>query len=427
MNKMKKILGVTLAVCMTASSLAACGKSSAGSSSSTKAASEKPSEKSSEKSGDKSSEKSSEQSSEQSGTQTATGEPIKVGVSNMVTGPMAAGGLRMKQAITMAFEEINAKGGVLGGRPLEMVLVDDTGTPTGAVNAVNKILGENVSVVIGPHTSPMASATQELYRKAAVPFITAATSPKLLEAENPYFFRISVSDGAVGPAMVEFAKSKFSAKKIGALYDTDDYGVAADNATKQYCEANGIEYYSEGFTSGDKDLTSQLSKIKGWGPDVVFDFAHDAEAALVVRQLDDLGMRQIPHVGPNALAQSQTYDLCDAVQLDGTYASTDFYADETSPVMKIFLDDFHARWNADVERYAAMYYTAAYLAADAINRADSDKPEDIRKALSETKDFDAVFGKLNCSDKGEMNTNLYILQFDGEKNMNVAQQISLDK
>ena len=94
--------------------------------------------------------------------------------------------------------------------------------------------------------------------------------------------------------------------------------------------------------------------------------------------------------------------------------------------MKKFLDDFHARWGEDVERYAAMYYTAAYLAADAIDRAGSDKPEDIRKALSETKDFDAVFGKLNCSAQGEMNTNLYILEFDGDKNMNVTQQISLD-
>jgi branched-chain amino acid transport system substrate-binding protein len=403
MRRMKKVLCMAMAVGMTVSSLAGCGGSTSGAA------------------------KASSSGETQAGAQsTATGAPIKVGVSNMVTGPMAAGGLRMKQAVTMAFEEINAKGGVLGGRPLEMVLVDDTGTPTGAVNAVNKILGENVSVSIGPHTSPMASATQELYRKAGVPFISAATSPKLLEAQNPYFFRISVSDGAVGPAMVEFAKDQFGAVKVGTLYDTDDYGVAADNATKLYCEKNGIEYYSEGFTSGDKDLTSQLSKIKGWGPDVIFDFSHDAEAALIVRQLDELGMGDLPHVGPNALAQSQTYDLCDAKQLEGTYASTDFYADQTNETMKKFLDDFKTRWGADVERYAAMYYTAAYLTADAIERAGSDKPEDIRKALSETKDFNAVFGKLNCSEQGEMNTNLYILEFNGEKNMSVSKQVSLD-
>ena len=158
-KNMKKILGVTLAACMAATSLAGCSGSPGKQTTAAPAA--------------------GEPGAGQAAQSTATGEPIKVGVSNMVTGPMAAGGIRMKQAITMAFEEINANGGVLGGRPLEMVLVDDTGTPTGAVNAVNKILGENVSVSIGPHTSPMASATQELYRKAGVPFITAATSPKL--------------------------------------------------------------------------------------------------------------------------------------------------------------------------------------------------------------------------------------------------------
>lgn len=407
MRKAKRMLGAALAICMAAAAVTGCSGTQQAASTTTAAAG-------------------SSAETEAAPSSTATGEPIKVGVSNMVTGPMAAGGLRMKQAITMAFEEINAAGGVLDGRPLEMVLVDDAGTPTGAVNAVNKILGDNVSVSIGPHTSPMASATQEIYRKAGVPFISAATSPALLDAENPYFFRISVSDGAVGPAMVQFAMEKFSAKKIGALYDTDDYGVAANAATKAYCEENGIEYYSEGFTSGDKDLTSQLSKIKGWGPDVVFDFSHDAEAALIVRQLDELGMGDLPHVAPNALAQSQTYDLCDAAQLAGTYASTDFYADETNENMKAFLDAFEARWGEEVERYAAMYYTAAYLAADAIERAGSDKPEDIRQALSETKDFEAIFGTLNCSEQGEMNTNLYILEFDGEKNMTVAQQVSLD-
>lgn len=386
MRKMKKVLGLGLSFCMAMTMFTGCG-------------------------GEKS--------------EGGSGKAIKVGVSDMVTGPLAAGGLRMKQAVTMAFEEINANGGVLGGRQLEMVLVDDTGTPTGAVNAVNKILGEQVSVVIGPHTSPMASATQELNRKAGVPFVTAATSPKLLEANNPYFFRISVSDGSVGPAMVEFAKDKFNATKIAALYDTDDYGVAANNATKVYCESNGVTYYAEGFTSGDKDLTSQLSKIKNWKPDVIFDFSHDAEAALIVRQLKELGMGDIPHVGPNALTNPQTYDLCEAKQLEGAYASTDFYADQSNESMKKFLDSFEERWNEDAERYASMYYTAAYLIADAIERAGSDNPEDIRKALSETKDFDSVFGKLNCSEQGELNTNLYILQFDGKKQMSVAQQISL--
>ena len=408
---MKKFLSLTLSLCMLALVLAGCGGSAASSSGSSSAAPSAAAGASSE--------------GASSGATAAKGDPVLIGVSDMETGSMAAGGLRMKQTITMAFEEINAAGGVLGGRPLQMVLVDDTGTATGAVNSVNRILGSKVTACIGPHTSPMASAVTDIYRKAQVPFVTAATSPKLLDAKNPYFFRISVSDGAVGQVMVKFAADQFKAKKIAALYDTDDYGTAANNATSQYCKDNGFQYYSEGFTSGDKDLTSQLMKVKTWGPDVIFSFSHDAECALHVRQTNELGMQNIPFIGPNALPMPQVLKLVEASQLKGFYASTDYYGDTTDPNMKTFLDKFKARWNDDAERYAAMYYSASYLLADAIKRANSDDPNKVRDALAQTKDFQTVVGKLSANANGEMNTNIYILKFGSNKDASVAQKVSL--
>lgn len=92
-KNVKKILGVTLAACMAATSLAGCSGFPGKQTTAAPAAGE------------------SGAGTGQAAQSTATGEPIKVGVSNMVTGPMAAGGIRMKQAITMAFEEINANGG----------------------------------------------------------------------------------------------------------------------------------------------------------------------------------------------------------------------------------------------------------------------------------------------------------------------------
>lgn len=398
---MKKLLCMVLALVMLFS-IAACGNSSSNSS--------------------------KETSGNESSSGAANGEPILVGVSCMETGSMAAGGLRMKQAITMAFEEINANGGVLGGRPLEMYLVDDTGTPTGAATAVNKILAQDVSVVIGPHTSPMVAAAMEYFKEAEVPFVSAATSPALLESENPYFFRISVSDAAVGEVMVKFAAEKFNAKKIGTIFITDDYGKAADNAARKYAESIGLQYYSEGMTAEDTDVTSQLLKIKEWGPDVIFSFTHDADSALVVRQLSELGIKdEIPYIGPNALPMPQVLDLIEASQAAGCYASTDFFPDTSDPVMKDFLDRFAERWDgAEAERYAAMYYSAAYLVADAIERAGSDDPEAIRNALAETKDFQCVLGKLNCSDKQELNSTIFILQIDENKNSSVVQKVTLD-
>lgn len=410
---MKKLFAIVMALCLSFSMFACGGTTDSGTGSG----------------GDSSTATDTTTTSDDSGTTTdtaANGEPILIGVSCMETGSMAAGGLRMKQTITMAFEEINAAGGVLGGRPLEMVLVDDTGTATGAVNAVNRILGSNVTAVIGPHTSPMHAAVMDIYQQAEVPFITGATSPNLLEYNNPYFFRISVSDGVVGQVMVKFANEQFGAKRIAALYDTDDYGVAADTYTKAFCEENGYEYYSEGFTSGDKDLTSQLMKVKDWGPDVIFSFSHDAEVALHVRQTNELGMRDIPFVGPNALPMPQVLDLVEGSQVDGFYASTDYYGDTSDAMMAEFLSKFTERWGEDAERYAALYYSASYLIADAIERAGSDDPKAVRDALAQTENLATVMGNLTCNEQGEMNSNVYILQFDGEKNATVIQKVSLN-
>lgn len=409
---MKRMLSMSLAVCLIGASLAGCGQ--------------KPAETTPAPAAQSTAAAAGNGETGAAPGAPASGEPILIGVSNMVTGPMAAGGLRMKQSITMAFEEINANGGVLG-RPLEMVLVDDTGTPTGAVNSVNRILGSKVTACIGPHTSPMVAAVSDIYSKNEIPFVSGATSPKLIDAKNPYFFRISVSDGSVGQVMVKFAGEKFGAKKIAALYDTDDYGVAANATTEAYCKANGFEYYSEGFTGGDKDLTSQLMKLKAWGPDVVFSYSHDAEVALHVRQMNELGMKDIPFIGPNALPMPQVLDLVEGSQVDGCYASTDYFGDTTDPVMSEFLTKFKDRWGEDAERYAALYYSASYLLADAIERAGSDDPKAVRDALAATADFQSVMGTLNCNEDGELNTNIFILQMDGEKNVSVAEKVSLDK
>lgn len=352
-------------------------------------------------------------------------DTILIGVSCMETGSMAAGGLHMKQAITMAVEEINANGGVLG-KQIEFELVDDQGNAAGAVTAVNKLIASDPVLCIGPHTSPMALAAMEFYKEAGIPFISAATSPSLLDQENEYFFRISVSDASVGEVMVKFAVENFGAKKIAAMYITDDYGKAANNASAAYAESIGLEYYSEGLTAEDTDVTSQLLKIRDWGPDVIFAFTHDADSALVVRQYNELGLTDIPFVGPNALPMPQVLDLISAEQADGLYASTDFFADRSDATMSDFMDRYTERWGVEPERYAAMYYSATYLAADAITRAGSTDHEAVREALAATENFPCVLGNLTANEHGELNSTLFMLQIDGEKNSSVVQKVSMN-
>ena len=108
------------------------------------------------------------------------------------------------------------------------------------------------------------------------------------------------------------------------------------------------------------------------------------------------------------------------------YASTDFFLDLNDTVMKDFRDRYFERWGVEPERYAAMYYSAAYLTADAINRAGSTDHEAIREALAATDGFACVLGSLKANEHGELNSTLFILQIDANKECSVAQKVSLN-
>lgn len=354
------------------------------------------------------------------------GEPIKIGLSGMSTGEFVESGLLMQNGVLLAAEEINANGGLLG-RPVEIVFVDNASTAAGAVTSVNKILSEDVVACIGPTTSGMVNATLQYFQEAGIPFVSAATSPAIRDNESDCFFRISVSDALVGTVMVKFAAETLGATKIGIIHNTDDYGMAAMNAAVEAAAGYGIETYTEGMTSADTDVSAQLLKIKSWGADCIFSFTHDADTVLVVRQLYELGMHDINYVGPNALPMPANIPLIDAEALEGCYAATDYFADANDTVLQDYIARYADRWDGlEVDRLAALYYTATYVVADAITRAGSAEPADIKAAMAETSGLDTVLGSITCDENHDLNSTLFIVQFDIEKNCSLAEKVTLN-
>lgn len=353
-------------------------------------------------------------------------EPIKIGLSYMETGEFALSGELMLKGVLLAAEEINAKGGLLG-RQVEIVEVDNASTAQGAVTSVNKILSDDVVACIGPTTSGMVNSTLQYYNEAGIPFVSAATSPKIRDNEAETFFRISVSDALVGTVMVKFAAESLGAKKIGIIHNTDDYGMAAMNAAVEAAPAYGIETYTEGMTSADTDVSAQLLKIKNWGADCIFSFTHDQDTVLVVRQLFELGMGDINYVGPNALPMPANIPLIEAEALDGCYAATDYFAAVTDEVLQAYITRYTERWDGlEVDRLAALYYTSAYVIFDAIERAGSTEPAAIMAAMAETAGLDTVLGPITSDANHDLNSTLFIVQFDAEKNCSLVEKVTLN-
>ena len=353
-------------------------------------------------------------------------EPIPIGLSGMATGDFVESGLLMMDAVYLAAEEINAAGGVLG-RPLEIYMVDNASTAQGAVTSINKILSEDVVACIGPTTSGMVNSCLQYFQESGVPFVSAATSPAIRDNESDTFFRISVPDALVGTVMVKFAAETLGSKKIGIIHNTDDYGMAAMNAAVEAAGEYGIETFTEGMTSSDTDVSAQLLKIKNWGADCIFSFTHDADTVLVVRQLFELGMHDIDYVGPNALPMPANIPLIDAEALEGCYAATDYFEDKNDEVLQAYVQRYAERWNGlEVDRLAALYYAATYVVADSIERAGSTDPQAVKAAMAQTSGLETVLGSLTCDENNDLNSTLFIVQFDGEKNCTLAEKVTLN-
>jgi branched-chain amino acid transport system substrate-binding protein len=133
--------------------------------------------------------------------QALAADPIKIGLVTALSGQSALAGEAITRGLTIAIDEINAKGGLLGGRKLELVRRDDEANPAkGVVAARELIFREKVAVVFGGLDTPVSMAVVPLMNQEKVPFMGpwAAGTPITKNGANPNFaFRVSAVDETV--------------------------------------------------------------------------------------------------------------------------------------------------------------------------------------------------------------------------------------
>src|SRR5579885_3310138 len=97
-------------------------------------------------------------------------DPIKIGQVAALSGPSAQSGEAMTRGLKLAIDEINAKGGLLGGRKLELVQRDDESTPPKGLTAARELISrEKVAIIFGGIDSPVALAMVPILNKEKVP------------------------------------------------------------------------------------------------------------------------------------------------------------------------------------------------------------------------------------------------------------------
>jgi branched-chain amino acid transport system substrate-binding protein len=221
-------------------------------------------------------------------------KPVKLGVLTPLSPPGdAAAGQLIARGAKMAAEDINARGGVLGGRKIELVIEDDSGTPEKGSAGLRKLATQDqVVAVVGQFHSSVATAVQVLAEQFQVPlFLTQASAKSLTEKHLNYTFRTHVIDPDRCQMWTRWAKER-GFKRVALITENTDYGVGLVEETKKAFAAllPGAELKTIIFDRAVVDLTPQLLEIKNWKPDVLFNGGIGTPMYLIIKQAYDVGL-----------------------------------------------------------------------------------------------------------------------------------------
>jgi branched-chain amino acid transport system substrate-binding protein len=326
-------------------------------------------------------------------------EPIKIGEVDPMTGKEAAFGQSTQKGVTMAVEEINARGGLLG-RPLAVVLEDNQSRAGDAPTAARKLITrDKVVAVMTGGTSTTCLEMVPICQAAHIPFVASGgTAPEITEKRD-YAFRVCYIDPFQGGALAKFARTTLKAKRVALLTSvSSSYSVGLTKFFRTAFTAAGGEIAIEQkYAEGDKDFRAQLTAIRAAAPDAIAVTGFYTEAALVCKQARDLGLT-CPLFGGDGWEAEELIEIGGAA-VNGTYYCSHYSSESTAPEVQAFVKKYGAKYSGDIpDSNVALGYDAIMILADAIMRAGATDGPKIRDALAATKNFPGVTGHITIDE-----------------------------
>jgi branched-chain amino acid transport system substrate-binding protein len=223
-----------------------------------------------------------------------TDKDIKVGILGSLTGPAAIFGTGNLAGATIAFEEINAAGGV-NGRKIEWISLDDESSPPKAIAAYKRLVDqEKVFAVFGPASSAVGQALVPTFKASTTPtFVSIFSTPAVTEPPIPMLFRTGVmNDRQQGSAIADYVVDSLGAKKIALVSQSDEYGKRGGEAVvARLAERKMALVSNEVFNISDTDFTAQISRTIQAAPDVLIVYGYPNPSAIITRQAKQLGLK----------------------------------------------------------------------------------------------------------------------------------------
>jgi branched-chain amino acid transport system substrate-binding protein len=330
----------------------------------------------------------------QGGAETSAAEPLKIGYIGALSGNSATMGEPARLGMVIAFEEINAQGGV-AGRPVELIALDDEANPAKSVTQANRLVQQDkVVAAIGGPNSGTALANRQVFYEANIPeLVSISTMDAIIDPSHPTFkttFRLSASESYLIKTLSNYMlDNKF--KNVGIIADTSAYGQTATQTIQKWFKELNIPISKVvNHEVSASDLTSQILQLKNAGSDAVFIYNLGPDAALTLKTIKQIGWN-VPVVGARGLNMQSFIELAGSFG-DGVIVPSDI--DMNKPAVKEFKAKYDAKYGpAKDYMFAAMGYESARLLFKALEISKGKGGDDLIKALESIQNYETLLGQ----------------------------------
>jgi len=322
-------------------------------------------------------------------------ENIRIGVLLPLTGPLAKNGLENWEAMQIARDMINERGGI-NGRKVEY-LQGDANTPNAAISETERLITKDgIKITTGSFASPIAIAvSQAAERHGVFHWETTGAAEIITRRGFKHTFQVGAPARKYGQAAVDFIvddlakrlNKPVNALKIALLWENRAFGKSVGDGIRAYTQSKGIKLaYDEGYDQTATDMTPIVQKLKDVAPDIVIAISFPNDAILFQRKAKELDFNVAAFIGVSAGYSSP--DLRESIgdSVNGIFVA-DFppkvNAAVLAPETRKVAEEFYRRYEAKMKRPPAGHAAAGFSAiwalfTDVLPKAKTFEPDELR-------------------------------------------------
>lgn len=323
----------------------------------------------------------------------SSGSTVKIALEAPLSGEQSSNGIDMLDGARLAVDEANRGGGVLGKR-LELVPADDRADPDAGVRVAKRMVSDHVFAVVGPYNSSVGVENLRIYLDAGVIPIHLTSN----SATNGDGYTIQPKDYQVAPVEAKAITGFFHAHSVGIVYDPSTYTAGIAGQLRTALEHAGVDVVAyDRVDPKSRDYATLLAGVGRRHPDLLFVSTYYPQGGVIARDYRQLEERPTCLMGLAnqdpafvSVAGLNTARLC---SFTGVPSAEDF------PDARRYVADYRKRFGRTPGTWGTFTYDSVKLLIDAIRRAGGWDAGEVRRALTDTRDYAGITGSITIDPK----------------------------